>query len=288
MRKFKGEDISITIGFLLVAGSIGASVISAYYYWYSFYVVGAFMLFGGLNHKLNSKSVYSYILNKKWKRFLIIYVFGVLTGCFVDIVYGRNIANLWHYPHLGRLGNYLFPILLYYPFGGLQVYEVFYLCQSLLSKKLGTGQRYKLSNKLKNLIMNLLIVFLGFGLIIPILNLIFNSNKFANKLIVSFMILTIFSFDALVYKVNKKSILLDFIQGNKLTIGTMCLSWLISVILTEVPNTFSWEWIYYNVPFVKMQFCKINLLIFTFGWFFLVYVPVRGVDFVRLLLKEVN
>ena len=140
----KKEDISILIGLLLVIGSIVVSIGFGYYYWYSFFVIGGFMLFGGLNYKSKSKSVYSYILNKKWKSFFIIYFIGVIAfGFILDIIYGRYIGSGWYYPNLTGFNNYIFPIFLYYPFGGLQVYEFFYFIKSTLSKTFKSKNIYK-------------------------------------------------------------------------------------------------------------------------------------------------
>ncbi|KKT37333.1 MAG: hypothetical protein UW22_C0027G0001, partial [Candidatus Gottesmanbacteria bacterium GW2011_GWB1_44_11c] len=66
---------------------------------------------------------------------------------------------------------------------------------------------------------------------------------------------------------------------------TMIGAWIITTLLTEVPNTFSWEWIYYNIPFTTSEILKINVVIFTMGWFFLVFAPVRFIDFVRLIFR---
>ena len=74
-------------------------------------------------------------------------------------------------------------------------------------------------------------------------------------------------------------------EGNKRIISTMIGAWIITTLLTEVPNTFSWEWIYYNIPFTTSEILKINVVIFTMGWFFLVFAPVRFIDFVRLIFR---
>lgn len=281
----KKEDATLLIGLILVVGSIISSVVFGFYFWYSFYVIGAFMFFGSLNYKLGSKSVFSYVLNRKYKPFLLIYTLGLFLALLVDIIYGRNIATLWYYPNLKGIYDFVFPLLFYYPFGGLQVYEIFYFCKTVLAKKLKDKNIYHLGKKVKTIIIDVLILFFILGLLVPLVNLLFNANRHANEIMVFIMILTVFSTDALVYKINKKSVVLEFIQGNKLIIATLALSWIIAVVLTEVPNVFSWEWIYHNVPFINFEFLKINILIFTFGWFFLVFVPVRGIDLIKLLFK---
>lgn len=282
----KKENGSIIAGSILVTSSIFASIFFKFPFWYSFYVLGSFALFGGSNYKLKADSVYSFLLKKEWKYFFLIYSVGVLLGLFIDIVYGRILANLWSYPHLNGFFNHLIPIFLYYPFGGLQVHEIFYFLKTVLGKKLSSEENGWLSEKSKDLISNFLIAFLFLGLIIPLINFYFNSNRHANAIVFVFMILTTFSFDALVYKFNKNSLLISFIQGNKLIITTMVLSWILAASLTEIPNTFSWEWRYHNIPFTAFEVFKINILIVTFGWFFLVFAPVRAIDLVKKLVSN--
>ena len=281
----KKEDITLVVGFFLVVGSIFASIFLHYYFWYSFYVFGASMFFGSLNYKRRSKSVFSYFLENKWKIFFRVYFLGVLFGLVVDVIYGRRMGDLWHYPHLQGIKDFIFPVFFYYPFGGLQVYEIFYFCKSLLSKKLNQKKSFILKNKTKEIIINSILVLLSLGLIVPLVNYAFNRNFYANTIMMIVMIFTVFSVDAILYKLKKESMFLEFIQGNKLIIGTMLFSWFVAVLLTEVPNTFSWEWIYYHIPFTQFAIFKINILIFTFGWFWLVYLPVSYLDLIKHVFK---
>jgi len=280
----KKEDFSIVIGTLLVCGSIIASIGFHFYFWYGFYVVGAFLLFGGLNYRLKSGSIYAYVLDKRWGMFLALYLAGAALGFGVDIVYGRNVAHLWYYPHLRGVWDYLVPILLYYPFGGLQTAEIFYFCKATLGRRLSAARAYELGERAKALIANSLIIFLALGLTVPLLNLFLNGNRSANELMIVVMVLTTFSADAILYRMGKGSILLEALQGSKAMLATLATSWLLSVFLTEVPNIFSREWVYYNVPFTSAEVLHINIIIFTFGWFFLVCVSARGLDLIRQLL----
>lgn len=276
---------TLVLGLVLIIFSILSSIFLGYYFWYSFYIFGAFIFFGSLNYKLKSNTVFKYLIERKFDKFLIVYLLGVLVGLLVDVIYGRNVARLWYYPHLNGAWDLIFPVFIYYPLGGLQVYEIFYFVKKVLSKFIKSKNLFFISTKTKKIIAFLLAIFMIFGLVLPIINLKFNGNLHANELMVLIMGLTIFSGDALVYLLNKQSILFDLLQGNKLMIGTIIISWLVSAILNEVPNTFSWEWIYYNVPFTKTEIFKINVLIFTVGWFFLVFFPVRMIDLVRILFR---
>ena len=279
-------SLSIIIGFILIIGGIVSSIILHFYFWYTFYLVGAFMFFGSLNHKSHSPSVYSYILKRKWKPFFVIYGLALLIGLVVDIIYGRTFSSLWYYPHLDGFWNFFFPVFLHYPLGAFQVYEIFQLTKSTLKKYLPSKILYRFSSRIKEIIINFLIVLGILGIILPILNYYLNNNIYHNELMVIIMMCTPFFMDALVYKLNKQSIFLDFLQGNPLMIAAMIISWFVCAFLTELPNTYSWEWIYTNIPFVKTDFLKINLFIFTFGWFFLVFIPVRTIDFIKEVFKQ--
>ncbi|MBI2110341.1 hypothetical protein HYT51_01000 [Candidatus Woesearchaeota archaeon] len=279
----KKERISLIIGFILVVGSILASIFLKFPFWYSFYVIGAFIFFGTFNYTLKTKSVFSYILSNKWKNFLFIYIISVFFGFFVDIIYGRLIGDLWYYPYLNGIWDYFFPIFFYYPFGGLQVYEIFYFLKAKFSKIISSERAYQLSENAKTVIIDVLILLLIFGLVYPILNLVYNTNRSSDEVMTIIIVTTVFSLDAIVYKIKKDSIFLELIQGNKLMIVTMLFSWIVATLLTEFPNTFSWEWIYYNIPFIKTEILKINVIIFTFGWFWLVFAPLRGIDLVKAL-----
>ncbi len=280
------KAISIALGLLIVIGSISASIIGAFPFWYSFYVVGAFMLFGGLNYKQGKSSVYALILDHKWAVFVSVYMAAVIFGFLVDIIFGRTIADLWYYPHLGKLGGIFFPVLFYYPFGGFQIYELYYLLESILTQKIPSNSHRVINKKIKNDIANILIIFLIIGVVLPFLNFFINQNKFANELVTIFIILTIFSSDALFYKLSEKSILFDVFEGKIATIITMIITWFVATVLTEIPNTFSWEWIYHKVPFVSMEIFKINALVFTAGWFFLVFFPIRLIDIIMFYRRK--
>lgn len=274
------------LGFFLVAFGIIASIFFHFYFWYTFYLVGAFMFFGSLNYKTHAPSVYAYLLKNQWKHFLTMYGLALLIGLVVDIFYGRTFSSLWYYPHLNGFWNFFFPVFLYYPFGAFQVYEIFYAIRHVCQRYLSAKQMHKISYRTKELIINALIIIGILGIILPPLNYLLNGNRYANELMTVVIMLTPFFIDAVIYKRNKTSIFFDFLQGKPFMVATMVLAWLTCVLLTEFPNTFSYEWIYINIPFIQKEILGINVMIFTFGWFSLVFMPVRCIDFIKLLFKK--
>ncbi len=68
-------------------------------------------------------------------------------------------------------------------------------------------------------------------------------------------------------------------------ISVFLLTWFVLATLNEVPNVYSWEWIYCNIPFTRLELFKINIIIFTFGWFFLIVSFVKYIELVKLVFK---
>lgn len=279
------KNAILFFGAILTFSSIVSSIFFGFYFWYSFYVIGAFIFFGSLNWKNKAKTVFTILCEKKYKKFLIIYLLSLIFIIFVDIIYGRIIADLWHYPYLSKIMSFVIPVFIYYPFGGFQVYEIFYFLKQTLIKKLEDRSYYRIPQTIKDIFSYLSIIVLIVGVFLPIANFFLNENKGANELIVIFMILATFSADMIVYRLKKNSILFSFLEGNKLIIAIMILGWILPALLTEYPNTYSWEWVY-TMPFTDFEILKINIVVLTFGWLFLVYVPVRGIDLLLYFLER--
>ncbi len=244
------------------------------------------MLFGSINHKNKTQSTFSYILDKKPFKFIKIYAFlAIIGGLLGDVIFGRGIADLWHYPNLYGPLDYLLPIFIYYPFGGLQVYEIYQFTKEHVKKKFNGDKIFMIDKRTKSTIMKAMLLISVAGFLIPIINWAFNSNKHSNEAVMISIAMTIFAGDALVYWKKKESILLDAIQGNKQVLITMLFSWIIALALTEIPNTFSWEWIY-TPPFTGIEIFKINILILTIGWFSLVFLTVRAIDIANYMIGK--
>jgi hypothetical protein len=277
------DNLFLIFGFALVVYSIVSSILFGNYYWYSFYVIGAFIFFGSLNLKNKNKTVFTLFFENKLKKIATIYLACSFLGFLLDVIYGRIIGNLWHYPHLFGIWSFIIPVFVYYPFGGLKLYEMFYFFKFKLSK-IYKNKSYKISDHIKNFISSLLIFTLILGLLIPVLNFYLNENKNAKELLAIFGALTTFSFDAIIYKLNKDSLLFSILERSKPILTTMLICWIIAALSHEYPNTYSWEWVY-NIPFTNLEIFRINVIILTFGWLFLVCVSIRYVDLVLHLLK---
>lgn len=278
--------ILIVFGFLLIVLSIIASVLFNFHFWYSFFLIGAFLFFGSLNVKINTKnSVFKLMYEGRWRDIIILWITSVIMSFLVDVVYGRYIGNLWMYPYLQGSWNIIIPVFIYYPVGGGHIYEIFNFVKTILSKKVSSKNIITLSDRSKNYISLSLIALSLIGFIAPVLNYYLNGKDYSNKIVFFTWIFTIFSFDAIYYRIKKNSLFIDALQGNKLVIYTMIISWLLAVLSNEIPNLFSHEWIYQNIPFINFTILGVNALIFTFGWFFLVFMPIRFLEVIKILLK---
>lgn len=283
----KKSDLPIYLGSTLILASIFVSVFLKFHYWFSFFSFGMFLLFGGLNHRAKAPSIYSYIAEGKWRGFIVIYFsIAFVFGLIVDTFFGRIVSDVWIYPYLSGVYSYLVPIFVYYPLGGFQVYETFYFFKDYLKRF--NCNKLALGDKIKDSLITLILVLMILSAIMVVLALAFGFGTFRNSLMFIALGLSIFSFDAIIYKIKKESILLDALQGNPAVIMTMFASWLVNLVLTEIPNTFSWEWRYQNIPFTQLEFLKINILVITFGYFFLVFTIVRSIDMMKMLSRIKN
>jgi hypothetical protein len=269
-------------GGILAVLSIISTVFFAFPYWYSFLLVGSFVLFGACNAALGGPSVYGLLLQGRLRDVCKLYFAGAVFGFLVDVLFGRMLAKLWYYPFLPGAWNYLIPILIYYPIAAFQLYELFYLIRNTLSRWVTDKHHFPLHRIFLRHFARFLAVLLPFCAAVSLIAFL-ATRELAQAVALISMVFTIFSFDGIYYLQRGKSMLFDVLQGSPLMLLTLLVSWLIGVAITELPNTFSWEWIY-TIPFISIEFLRVNVLIFTFGWFFLVFVPVRYIDVVRAAL----
>jgi len=98
--------------------------------WYSFFVIGGFLLFEGINYQKG----FSVLKNIKW--FLQTWLIFIVIGTVIEII-GNLWLNLWDYPTFSRL-NYLIHLFITgYVFTGFFGLEFFVLLQRIFpSRKL--------------------------------------------------------------------------------------------------------------------------------------------------------
>lgn len=276
-------------GLFLSSFAVTSTIFFGYYFWYTFFLVGGILFLDYFNFRMWNHSLLNPIFTGRAKLFLSMFFFvAVPVGIAIDLIYGRIFGNLWYYPHLNAWRKAVFPIFSYYPLGGFLSYEIFYFVCGGSKKWLGKGYLWKLNlnENQKIRIVKIMISILVIGVIIPIINFFVNKNQGGNVIISLFMFWGAFAFDFIHYLYNRKSIFLEIVEGRKHIVFTVIAATLIAALITEVPNTFSWEWIYQNVPFVSLKLFGVNVLILTLGWLFLVMFPTTGYDLARDIYRN--
>lgn len=78
------------------------------------------------------------------------------------------------------------------------------------------------------------------------------------------------------YQVFRDLSLRLFRHKPSLTLFSIGITAIVSGLIHEVPNTFSNEWVYQNIPFVSLEIWDVNILVLTAGWIYLTLVSIIG------------
>lgn len=271
------------IGTALFIISISLSIFWAFPFWYGPFLLGAWLLFGSINLYRKQKTIFYLVWQGKLFIPLVLYILGGLFGFLVDVVYGRTINNFWLYPFLPGFWNWLIPVFIYYPLGAFHLYEIFYFFKSFFESDSIRAKSFSAKFSLKNtprVIWPVLVI--GFlGAVLPVINFFLRQNSQAGEVTIIAMVLVTFLPDVLDFLVSGRSLLLDTLSGRVSVLLLVFTTWLVAFSTNELPNLFSREWIYQNIPFTSRTFLGVNVVVATVGWIFLVLITVRGIDLVR-------
>ncbi|MEW6295359.1 MAG: hypothetical protein AB1467_03640 [Candidatus Diapherotrites archaeon] len=238
-------------------------------FWYTYFIVGAWLFFDCYDFRLRGTSILSLLLEKKFKEFFKLFFFFFAFGLLLDLIYGRFLGKFWLYPNFSYPLNYIYPAFIFYTFGAFAIYELYYFLEFFLRKKLSENRKKKkLKEETKKRISDSLIAILFISIIAPIISFAFFSSAFIREIIFAGMVADIFAFDAVVFKRHGQSLLFEMLEGNKKILLLIIMTWIINFLLHEIPNTFAREWVYRNIPLSGAQFAGLPLLIF-WGWLFL-------------------
>lgn len=271
-------------GLLMTVGSVSLSVYLRFPFWYSPFIIGAWLLFGSLNFINKQRTIFYLVRSRKLFVPVVIYCLGVIFGFLVDVVYGRMINSFWIYPFLPGSLNWIIPVFIYYPIGLLHLYELYCLLRFFVEKFFPSKKAKPISKP--GFFLAYPVILIGvIGAVLPMANYVLNQNRFAGELTIIAMVMTIFLADCLDYLLSGNSILHDLLNGRVKVFLTVFLSWLIAFTLNEIPNTYSHEWVYQNIPFTSGTFLGVNVIVATVGWIFLTLIVVRGIDLLRSLTQ---
>lgn len=249
---------------------ISSAILAANYYWYAYFTVGSYVCFGLLNCKLHEETTLPLGTGRRLVVFLKIYGAYFIVGFTIDVVYGRLIGGMWTYPHFSVTEEIIHVLLIGYPFAFFSVVETYLLIRFSVSTLFGTLTP---KSSRRPLLMKVVLTIGISSLLIPLAFPVFNPRRLSNEIMFLSMLGTIFFFDSINSLRGASSLLEDTISGNWVTTISILLTNLVTAFIHEVPNTFANEWVYQNVPFTNYTVWDVNVLILTFGWLFLVVVP---------------
>lgn len=286
--KDKVQFILFVSGFFLSCYGIYSAIQYSNIYWYSYFVLGSFFFFDYLDFKLKNTSTLRRLFTGE-KTIFFIYMSYIVITLVLDKIYGLWIANNWIFPHFNFLEDVIHVIIIGYPFAFFSVYEMFMVFDTLISRipVIKKTNRYVNSrSNFKSKSCLFLLILSATFLIFPILNFYINNNAYANKIVFFAALMNIFLFDYINYLISKNSILFNILSGNYKLIISLFITIVVAAFLHEVPNTFALEWVYQNIPFTQFKILDVNILVLTFGWIFLVIVPITLYRLIFFLVKK--
>lgn len=249
-------------------------------YWYSYFVVGVFFICDYIDYLVRKKSILSLVFDKKASKFILIYSLFVLFTIFCEI-YGRIIGNMWYYPNFGSIDLIIHVFLIGYPFGAFSVvalYNVFIdFSRRIFKHKTNYNFAEKLMNKLSPFFLSLSV------LVFVILVIYYIYSGSLNSKIMFLAILWLLGIEAIRFKIKRQSILYEIFAGNYSVLFSIIITVVISGFIHEVPNTFSYEWVYQNTPFINYEIWDVNLLVLTAGW---LYLTVASIDLYKFVHED--
>src|SRR3989344_9535693 len=96
-------------------------------YWYFPATLGFWLFFDYLSHLNNKNTCLDFILNKNYKKFLILYILLSIFGAILEI-FGNWLLNYWHYTYLSPFEIVVY-MPIFYPFilmSLIETYRFFY------------------------------------------------------------------------------------------------------------------------------------------------------------------
>lgn len=261
------------IGIGLTLFGVFSAIKQSNVYWYSYFVVGVFLVCDYVDYQFRGKSVLSSIFDKNYKSFFFLYVFFVVASIFIEL-FGRIIGKMWYYPNYNLVDHIIHVFLIAYPFGGLSAVALYQVVRDLSGRVFKHKPNYEFLDKFFEKTGNLLIILSIAILIFLAVYYICTNSKDTRFFILG--VICLLGLDAANFKINKKSIFSEIIAGNFSVIFSIIITAIVSGLIHEVPNTFSYEWVYQNIPFVSLKIWDVNILVLTLGWIFLTLISIIG------------
>ncbi len=255
------------LGLLITLFSLYGAIQTLFTAWYTPFVIGSYCLFGAITKGLYGSSTLSLLINKPliWlKLYFYIAIFG-----FVTEVLGRNVGNFWYYPKFDFGDLVIHVWLIGYPlalFSAIESYWcILYIVKFIIKSSKPTTTIF-IPLKVSYIIIFFTLILIASSLIFYFLEL----SRFTTLALFALLISLSFFFDSIANIIKKPTVI--YVGSNPFIPGLLISVPLIGL-LHEIPNTFVWEWVYQNVPFISLELFKVNVLVLTLGWFYLVFIP---------------
>jgi hypothetical protein len=271
--------LGATAGFATLYYGIYSAVVDANPYWYSYFVVGSFLLFDRLDMLLNDDSNLTRLFSKKWRTPIFTYLTYVALAILIDYLMGRLLSNMWVYPHFDELDEIVHVIIIGYPFGLFSCSAFFRVLNSVFRRLIISHSRPSLlEQRCLRQIAKVLLLSSILSFLLPIANFALFNNKWVHELMFICVVLGMSSISPIALLLRLPSFLGRILNRDCATIATLIVTIPINALTNEIPNTYAWEWRYQNLPFTSFEIMDVNILILTVGWSYLTILGVSTND----------
>ncbi len=273
----------ILVGLLLFLLMTMLAVFLKFPYFYSLFVVGLFLLFDGLEHRLRKFSNLNSLRSGFNVRSAFIFLLFILV---TDLIAGQVVFKIWYYPHYTSVLNWILLYLVIYPIGGLSLLVMFRVFKILASKEFRDERFYLIKDPARWERILIHVTFWTFPLAVFLPLVLFATGTLENVIssslaysVLSLFLLYqwVFCFDIVTFAYHGKPLIYDFLRGDKRVIIAIVVTGIVGATLHEVVNTFAYEWRYIpeRLPFIKGQLFGVPFTIFI-GWVFMTAVCVAA------------
>jgi hypothetical protein len=271
--------LQTTSGLATLCYGIYSAVYEASPYWYSYFVVGSFLLFDRLDMLLNDDSNLTRLFSKKWRTPIFTYLTYVAFAILIDNLMGRYLSNMWVYPHFDELDKIAHVIIIIYPFGFFSCSTFFRVLNSVFRRLIGRHSHHSLpEQRYIKQIAKVLLLGSILSVSLPIANFALFNSKGVHELMVICLVLGISSISPIGPLLNLPSLFGGILNRDWPTMASLIATIAVGALASEIPNTYAWAWRYQNMPFTSFEILGVNILVLTVGWSYLAILGVSTND----------
>ncbi len=264
-------------GFFLLSYGVFTALIYADFHWYSYFVLGLFLLLDRLDARLNHDSNLARLFGPAWRTPVLTYFTYLAGSLYIDVFLGTCLGHLWVYPRFGVAGRVVHVLLIGYPFALFSCSALYRVLTGLLQKFLntaapGTIKQTPAAPGLARLFLAGTIL----SFVLPLAGFLVFGRTHASLVIVISGVIGLFSFSPLSCLRGQPSVLGSLLNRDWMAILSLLASIPLNALAHELPNTFAWEWRYQNLPFASATLLDVPILVLTLGWSYLTIFGISG------------